>query len=196
MINSKKDYISYLEADRIALGKPKYTFQTAAKEYIKRDLIWRFQRMLRKSEYHKNVLSKKSIFYKIIYFIIKIRFKNLSMKLGFTIPENVFGKGLAILHYGTIVVNRKTIVGDNCRLHACTNIGESGGVAGAPKIGKNVYIGPGAKIYGAIEIADNCVIAANAAVNKSIVDKGMLVGGIPAKIIGAFDVSKLIKHIT
>ena len=166
MIQSKKDYLIYLEADRIALGVPPFTMVTYLKELIRRDFIWKFQRLLRKAEYYKNVKSANSFFGKLVYVFIKIRFKNLSVKLGFSIPENVFGPGLAILHYGTIIVNHRSKIGANCRMHACTNIGESGGVAGAPVIGDNVYIGPGAKIFGAISIANDCAIAANAAVNK------------------------------
>ena len=195
MISSKKKYLEYLEADRIALGKPNNSFFLIIQELFKRDLIWIFQRLLRKAEYYKNVVSKRSVFGKIIYFIIKIRLKNLSMKLGFTIPENVFGPGLAIIHYGTIIINVRTKVGANCRLHACTNIGESGGEPGAPVIGNNVYIGPGAKIYGEIKIADNSVIAANACVNKSMDEEGMLIAGIPAKVIKPIDVKKIIKHL-
>ena len=44
MINSKRDYLHYIEADSIALGKPKFTFKVFSKEYLKADLIWRFQR--------------------------------------------------------------------------------------------------------------------------------------------------------
>lgn len=195
MILSKEDYKNFLEADRIALAKPKYSTIEALKEYFKRDLIWKFQRLLRKAEYYKNVKSKKSIFGKISYVFIKMKFKNLSLKLGFSVPENVFGPGLAIVHYGTIVVNARAKVGANCRIHVCTNIGESGGVAGAPHIGDNVYIGPGAKIYGAISIASNSVIAANAAVNKSVLTEGMLIAGVPAKVIKPIYVKNIIKHI-
>ena len=38
----------------------------------------------------------------------------------------------------------------------------------ASRIGNNVYIGPGAIIFGDIEIADNVSIGANATVNKSV----------------------------
>jgi serine O-acetyltransferase len=108
---------------------------------------------------------------------------------------NVFGPGLAIIHYGTIVVNPRAKVGANCRIHVCTNIGESGGVEGAPQIGDNVYIGPGAKIYGNITVPNNTVIAANAAVNKSIEEPGMMIAGVPAKPIKKIDVKSIIKHI-
>jgi serine O-acetyltransferase len=195
MIKCKKDYILYLEADRIALGKPRYSAVALMEEYLRRDHIWHFQRLLRKTEYYNNVVSKDFFLGKLMYIFLKMKLKNLSLKLGFSIPENVFGPGLAIVHYGTIVVNARAKVGSNCRIHVCTNIGESGGVAGAPSIGDNVYIGPGAKIYGAITIASNSVIAANAAVNKSIIEEGMLVAGIPAKAMKSIDITRIIKHL-
>jgi serine O-acetyltransferase len=195
MITSKKDYLYYLELDRIALGKPKYSLKILLIEYLKLDLLWQFQRLLRKAEYFKNVRSQKSLIGKIKYVIIKRRLKSKSLKLGFSIPENVFGPGLAIMHYGTIIINSRTKVGANCRIHACVNIGESGGKAGAPKIGDNVYIGPGAKIYGKINIPSNCAIAANAAVGESFFTEGIVLGGVPAKEIGKVDIKQIIKHI-
>lgn len=57
-----------------------------------------------------------------------------------------------------------------------------------PRIGNNVYIGSGVVIQGPVIIEDNVIIAPNAVVNKSV-HTNMIVGGIPAKIIG--DVTKL-----
>jgi serine O-acetyltransferase len=195
MITSKKDYLFYLEADRIALGKPPYSFAVYIKESFTRELVWRFQRLLRRTEYYGNVVSKKSFFGKIVYLAIKFRFKNLSIKLGFSIPENVFGPGLSIAHYGTIVINSRAKVGANCRIHDSTNIGGSGGLPFAPVLGNNIYIGPGAKIFGNISIADNCVIGANAAVNKSITEEGVLIAGVPAKVIKHIDIKNILKHL-
>ena len=63
------------------------------------------------------------------------------------------------------------------------NIGTNGGSSIAPIIGNNVYIGPGAVIYGGIEIADNCYIGANAVVNKSFLEQNSVIAGVPAKVI-------------
>jgi serine O-acetyltransferase len=116
----------------------------------------------------------------------------LSVELGFSIPENVFGPGLSIVHYGTIVVHKNAKVGKNCRIQACTNIGASGGTDDAPIIGDNVYIGPGAKIYGGITLANNIAVAANSCVNKNFLENNVLIGGIPAKIIKKIDITKII----
>lgn len=63
------------------------------------------------------------------------------------------------------------------------NIGANGGSHKAPKIGDNVYIGPGAVIFGDIEIADGCYVGANAVVNKSFLEPNSVIVGIPAKVV-------------
>ncbi len=191
MIKSKQDYLNYLKADRA--GKPAPGFSEKIESIFFPANISHFKRLLRKAEYYRNV--KTGFFNKFIYLVIKYRFKKISLKLGFSIPENVFGPGLTIPHYGTIVVHPRAVIGANCRIHVCTNIGESGGVAGAPVIGDNVYIGPGAKIYGNIMITDNIAIAANAAVSKSFLTKNKMIGGVPAKEIQDIDIKQIIKHI-
>ena len=194
LILSKNDYRYFLEADRIALGKGKMNFSLWVKDLLYPDFIWRFQRLLRKMEYYKNT-RKGSRFKSVYYYILKLRFTRLSVRLSFSIPENVFGPGLAIVHYGTIVVNGNSRIGANCRIHASTNIGESGGMQGAPQIGDNVYIGPGAKIFGKISIASNTAIAANACVGKSFGEENMLLGGVPARAIKEIDIKQIIKHL-
>jgi len=54
MISSKSDYLFYLEADRIALGKSKRGIKKRIIELIAPDYIWQFQRLLRKFEYYRN----------------------------------------------------------------------------------------------------------------------------------------------
>lgn len=108
----------------------------------------------------------------------------LGLICGFEIPLNVFGKGLSIAHKGTIIVNDYAKIGDNCRLHACVNIGTLPGVATcAPTIGDNVYIGPGTKIYGPIHIASGIMIGANAVVGRDFLTENVCIAGIPAKVI-------------
>ncbi|MBO5239348.1 MAG: serine O-acetyltransferase [Lachnospiraceae bacterium] len=105
------------------------------------------------------------------------------MKYSFSIPANVFGAGLRINHIcGGIIINPNCKIGDWCDIHQGVNIGQS--IDGkCPEIGSNVYIGPGAKIFGNICIADDVMIGANAVVTKSIYEKGAVVGGVPAKLI-------------
>lgn len=57
------------------------------------------------------------------------------------------------------------------------NIGAHHG--GAPTIGDNVYIGPGAKIFSPITIADGVKIGANAVVCKDCLEPGAVLTGVP-----------------
>jgi serine O-acetyltransferase len=189
MIQTKEELKYYLKADETALRMPQMTFKWYLKELIFPNYIWRFERLLRKCEYYKN--KQLFLFYVIHYFI----FRRLSVRLGFSIPLNVFGPGLAIVHYGTIVVSANAKIGANCRIHPSTCIGAAGGLSTAPQIGDNVYIGPGVKIYGEISIGNNIAIAPNAAVCNSFLDDNQLIGGVPAKQIKDFDISTVIKHL-
>lgn len=116
----------------------------------------------------------------------KFLYRKISIRLGISISPNTFGPGLSIAHRGTIVVNGGAKIGANCRLHTGVNIGtEAGKSDAAPVIGDNCYIGPGAKIFGAIEIGPNSVIGANAVVNKSFSVGSQTIAGIPATVISS-----------
>lgn len=52
-----------------------------------------------------------------------------------------------------------------------------------PVLGDNIYIAPGAKIFGNIKIANRCRIGANAVVNKNCNIENATLVGVPAKII-------------
>jgi len=58
-----------------------------------------------------------------------------------------------------------------------------------PIVGDNVIIGSGANVLGGISIGDNVVIGANAVVIESV-PTGVVVGGVPAKILHQISVYK------
>lgn len=173
MITSKKELKYYLEKDKQMLGR------NSKFPHLYGDEIWKFQRALRKYEYCSN--TNKNIILKTFW---KYRYHSLSIKLGFTIPINVFGAGLNIHHYGCIVVNSHAKVGENCNIQQGVNIGKNYEETKTPTIGDNVYIGPGSKIFGKITIADGVAIGANSVVNKSCLEKNVVLVGSPAKIVG------------
>jgi serine O-acetyltransferase len=175
VIQSKKDYIYYLEADRLSLGR------TEKNPSFFGDEIWKFERLLRKVEYYKNC--RKGLFWKLYLYWLKWKFHNLSVKLGYFIQPNVCGPGLS-LHHFLVGIHGAAIIGANCRIQSGVNIGtKAGETSSVPKIGDNVYIGPGAKIFGDVTIADGIAIGANAVVNKSFPEPNISIGGIPAKKI-------------
>lgn len=173
MIKSKGDFHVYCEADRRSLGFAGKSFSVFMND------IYIFQMRMRKLEFALNC-GKNPI--KRLY--RKILFRKSSVKLGFSISPNTFGPGLSIAHRGTIVVNGGARIGANCRIHIDVNVGtEAGKSAAAPTIGDNCYIGPGAKIFGSIEIGSGTVVGANAVVNKTFPEGNQTLGGIPAKVI-------------
>ena len=137
----------------------------------------RFTRNLRYYEYYAN--QQRTLWNRLMTLWFYYIHKKLSYKLGYTIYKNTFGPGVCFCHYGTLVVNKEARIGKKCRIHVGVNIGNQGG---APIIGDNVYIGPGAKIFGPVTIGNNVVIGANAVVNHSFPDN-VVIAGVPAKII-------------
>lgn len=180
MIDNKDAYRRYLQQDRLALGR-----QQDGRPRFFGDDIWKFEILLRKVEYDLNCRRGFSAF--IIGKYHKFRFHILSVRLGFTIPPNVFREGLALPHYGTIVVHANVRAGRNCRLQEGVTIGATNGSHDAALIGDNCYFASGAKVIGAVRIADDVAVGANAVVTKDIVEPGTTWAGIPAKKISDRD---------
>ncbi len=177
MIKSKKDYLEYVREDRRALGREKRRFPLTL-------LDWplRYQLILRRAEYYTNCYTH--FWQKPLVFYARLRHRMFGNKCGYSIPLNTCGKGLNLAHLGTVVINANAEIGEYCRIHVDVNIGTAAGHGGAaPKIGNGIYIAPGAKIYGPIEIADGIAIGANAVVNKSFTTPNISIGGVPAKQI-------------
>ncbi len=99
---------------------------------------------------------------------------------GISIPLRcVIGGGLQMPHTNGIVINVGARIGCNCDIYQQVTIGEMKG--GCPKIGDNVFIGPGATILGAVAIGDGACIGAHALV-ISDVPAGARVFATPSEI--------------
>lgn len=176
MIDSRETYQYYIKQDRLALGR-----QQDARPRLFGDEIWQFEILLRKVEYDLNC--RHGAVGTLVGKWHKMRFHRLSVRLGFTIPPNVFGPGLSIPHYGTIVVHGNVRAGKNCRLQEGVTIGATNGSHEAAVIGDNCYFGSGAKVIGAVRIADDVAVGANAVVSRDIAEAGTTWAGIPARKI-------------
>lgn len=109
----------------------------------------------------------------------------LRYKYGFQISLGTkIGKGFYIGHFGTIVINGASEIGENCNIAHLVTIGQAnrGKYKGAPKIGNKVYIGTGAVIVGKITIGDNVLIAPNTVVNRDVPNNSICQGN-PMTII-------------
>lgn len=68
-------------------------------------------------------------------------------------------------------------------IHQGVNIRTGIEADSVPKIGNNVWIGPGTKIFGNVEMDANTMIGANAVVTKSFEKENCCIAGTPARII-------------
>jgi serine O-acetyltransferase len=120
-----------------------------------------------------------------VYIIARLALGHLKYKLGISIPYYTqIGHGFYIGHFGGIVVNGNSVIGRNCNISQGVTLGYAnrGRNRGYPVLGNNVYIGPGAKIVGAVRIGNNVAIGANCVVTKDVPD-GAVVVGIPGRVI-------------
>ena len=91
MINSKNDYLKYLKQDKLALGK------NYKSPKLVHDEIWRFEILLRKTEYYVNC--KKTFIGKLYSKVLQFLYYKKRLKYNTYIPLNVFGPGFSICSF-------------------------------------------------------------------------------------------------
>jgi len=130
----------------------------------------------RKSRIHRLKNNKKrSYIFKILnYYLNHVDISSdafLEFGVKFPHPQAIVIGGDSIIYQQTIILSCVTIGADSTKepYHY-------------PTIGRNCYIGTGAKIIGGINIGNNSIVGANAVVTKDFPDKSKLLG-IPAKNI-------------
>lgn len=145
------------------------------------NLVSRYIFLLRTTQY----LASCPWFLAPLRLIVWIHYRGLSYKLGIFIPtQTKIQSGLVIAHPGCIFVNGKCTIGRNCTLSQGVTLGKAnrGKRKGYPTIGDNVYIGPGAKVIGSVQVGDNVAIGANCVVTHDAPDFAVVVG-VPGRVI-------------
>ncbi len=140
-------------------------------------VIFRFGTWLKKS----NILIR--LFLEPVYLFLNYRIRT---HWGIEIPRSAtIGEGFYIGHSGGIIISGLATIGENVNISQEVSIGIAGHGEnrGVPIIGDNVYIAPGAKIFGKIRIGNNVKIGANAVVYKDIPDNAIVVSDPGFKII-------------
>jgi serine O-acetyltransferase len=179
-IDSRAELRRHLEGDAWASGMHPLTLRRRMRPTGVLTIL-RFQRKLRRLEYLLNRRHRGRLIWGPIIAVQRLRVRRAGIRLGFTIPPNVFGPALCLPHWGTIVVSERAVVGVGCRLHPSTTIAAAEG--GAPVLGENVFVGPGARIIGPVHLGDFVVVGANAVVTRSF-PAGAVIAGVPARVIG------------
>ena len=80
-----------------------------------------------------------------------------------------------------VVIHGGASIGKNAKIESCVTIGGAHG-KGVPTIGDNVLIGTGARIVGGVYVGNDVIVGAGAVVVKDVPD-GVVVAGVPAKVI-------------
>lgn len=109
--------------------------------------------------------------------IERFRLLRLMKKYGFQIyPETQIGDGFYLGHWGTVIINKNTIIGKNCNIAPGVVIGQTnrGKRMGVPVIGDNVWIGSNAVIVGNIRIGNNVLIAPCSYVTTDVPDNSIV----------------------
>lgn len=103
---------------------------------------------------------------------------------GIQIPVGTkIGPGFRISHFGGIVINPATVIGENFSIAQGALIGSAAGKhSGVPIIGNNVIISANSVIVGGVQIGDYTMIAPGAFVNFDVPPHSIVIGN-PGKII-------------
>jgi len=105
------------------------------------------------------------------------------------------GPGMFLMHHTGVFIGPSTI-GDNCVLHHNVTIGQrvASGDQGVPRLGDDVWIGPGATITGAVTIGDGATISAGSVVSRDVPARA-LVAGNPGRVIATdYDNSAMLNY--
>ena len=118
----------------------------------------------------------------IVYLILDLIFVKAICGSEFS-PLAQIGKNVNFIHNAQgVMIAGGASIGDNTVIYHQVTIGVINDKKGAPEIGKNVFIGAGAKILGPIKIGNNVKVGANSVVLCDVPDDCTVVG-IPARVI-------------
>lgn len=154
---------NYIWPESVAASLPDWTRETKTSFFE-----WApYKSLLAAIRYYQANREKKDILSNVRWRLGAARWRIWSVVGGVSIPLRCqIGGGLQMPHTNGIVINVGATIGYNCDIYQQVTIGEMRG--GCPKVGNSVFIGPGAKILGAVTIGDGACIGANALVIKDV----------------------------
>jgi serine O-acetyltransferase len=97
------------------------------------------------------------------------------------------GPGLVLYHPTGVVIGPACRIGARATIMQGVTLGSDevivgGEQAGSPVVGDDVFIGPGAAIFGAVELGDRVQVGANSVVTASF-GSDVVIAGAPARVV-------------
>ena len=117
--------------------------------------------------------------------LYRMMFRRVRNCYGIELPYSaIVGRRVVIEHQGAIVIHGNSVIGDESIIRQGVTLGNKSldRPLDAPKLGRRVNVGAGAKIVGAVTIGDGASIGANAVVLIDVPENAIAVG-IPARVI-------------
>lgn len=119
-----------------------------------------------------------SVLYRMLY-------RRVRNHYGIELPYTVqLGRGVIFEHQGAVVIHGDCEIGDGSIIRQGVTMGNRSldRPHDAPRLGKNVNVGAGAKLLGRITVGDDATIGANAVVLCDV-PAGATAVGVPARIV-------------
>src|SRR5687767_11445376 len=118
-------------------------------------------------------------------FLYRSMFRRCRNRYGIEVPYSAtIGRRVVLEHQHGIVIHGNCEIGDECVIRQGCTLGNKtlDRPSDAPRLGRSVNVGAGAKILGSVTVGDGAAIGANAVVLRDV-PAGALAVGIPARII-------------
>ena len=153
------------------------------KELVKKLFLFDFNKYFKRRDLYFHTKSKAIKVFLLLWLKRQHERMNADIAVDINLKKNQFlGTPIFNPHgINGIVISQNDVIGKNCFISHQVTIGTSMGKA--PVIGDNVYIGPGAKIFGGIKIGNNVRIDANCPVFFDVPDNSTVVLPKPRVIV-------------
>lgn len=173
----QSDYCRYTGVEHASL------FKLTIKAIFGSIPAFRYNYWLRLAKYGNPVIKPLAIF----------MHRHYTIKYHIDIKRHTqIGYGLYLSHGMCIVINGRTIIGNNVNISQFVNIGSNNPLEHAT-IGDNVYIGPLVSVVGNVTIGNNATIGSGAVVTKDIPENATA-AGVPAHVLNYDNPAQFIAH--
>lgn len=171
----------------IAADLYRYMTSTSVRAYLRGWFIpgFRYCVFLRTAQWM--AFSRYRAIFFPLYLLVRLVLRHYQFKYGISIHYTCeVGPGLAIGHFGNIIVNPSARIGANCNISPGVLLGlDFDKVTNRfvyPTIGNRVSLGNGAKVLGGVEVSDDAMIGVLTVVTKNVPPKAIVVGN-PNRIL-------------